>query len=447
MKDNITKLTIKREVGNVITGEIDKLSHLVLSEKSFNRVLLKSKNPEDISKIKMIKTVKEKLLDNYVFMIKKDDPKYGDIYSKSFTIQMLQNIKLYLINIAKLIVTKSKEQSVYGLNALLLTLLQDSGIKRGILTIGRTSQYQIYKKELKHYKQTKNMHKRELTAIACLTYIYYNIASNPKIEISGRIDLRRTHNYMKQLNSGLFRKYFNGGLKSMTDMSSAMSGMTEMSNPELLNQTVKQPVSSYLDPQNRYVETVIKDYIGSVISSVKKKVYTYDVYKYVKPRLSADADDLRTALLVCVLEMFNEKSFRMFLNKLLQDNDILKQPSDNPPSPASAVDDNKLVGNDTIYKLFLQKLTDDLNKPENKFSVEVIGKYANLISGISELKDTEDEIAKALRANVKISGGGRKWGYRSSTLKIGYKKSNAKFKTVQNTQKKRRFNKRNTIRL
>jgi hypothetical protein len=152
-----------------------------------------------------------------------------------------------------------------------------------------------------------------------------------------------------------------------------------------------------LDPQNRYVETVIKDYVGSVISSVKKKVYTYDLYQYVKPRLTADADDLRTTILVCVLEMFHGNSFRMFLNKLLQDNDILKQPKDtNTSTTQEASDsDNDLIANDVIFKMFLHKLTDDLSKPANKFNAEVIGKYVNLISGISSPKDTENEIAKA----------------------------------------------------
>ena len=440
MTNNVTKLNIKQQVGRMITDEIDKLSQLVLSEKSFNRALLKSKNPEDVSKIKMIKTAKNNLIHNYVFMIKKDDKEYGDLYEKSFTIQILQNIKLYLINIAKSIVTKSKDHSVYALNALLLTLLQDNGIKGFILTIGRTKQYYIYAKNFKYYKRVNNQQKIELNAIACLTYIYHNIAVNPKIKIADRIDLKRTYNYIKQLNSGLSQQLFKGGVNpmSMTDMSSAMTGLSNMTNPEILNQTVKQPVSSYLDPQNRYVETVIKDYVGSVISSVKKKVYTYDVYKYVKPRLAVDADDLRTALLVCALELFNGKSFHMFLTKLLQDNDILQQPAGNSSPPTSAVDDNKLVGNDIIFHLFLQKLTDDLNKPANKFSVEVIGKYTNLISGIGTPKNTENEIAKALRENVKKPRGGRKWEYRASTIKHKHKTLNTKYKTVHTTPKQHR---------
>lgn len=435
-KNNVTKMMIKREVGHVITDEIDKLSKLVLSEKSFNRVLLKSKNPEDKSKIKMIKTVQDKVLHNYVFMIKQNDPKYGDIYAKSFTIQILQNIKLYLINIAKSIVVKAKEHSIYGLNALLLTLLQDNGIKGFILTIGRTEQYHIYTKELKHYKRIQNVQKVELNAIACLTYIYHNIATNPKIESVNGIDLKRTHNYMKQLNSGLMQKYFKGGLNPMTDMTSAMSGATNMVVPDILSQTVKQPVSSYLDPQNRYVETVIKDYVGSVISSVKKKVYTYDVYQYVKGRLSVDADDLRTTILVCVFEMFNRKSFRMFLNKLLQDNDILKQPKDTSTTQETSETDNDLVANDVILKLFLHKLTDDLNKPANKFSAEVIGKYTNLISGISTPKDTEDEVAKALQANVRKTGGGH-----NVTHKVWNRKTHIQYKSTPTTRKKLRVHK------
>jgi len=442
-KNNVTKMMIKREVGKVITDEIDKLSKLVLSEKSFNRVLLKSKNPEDKSKIKMIKTVKDKLLHNYVFMIKQNDPKYGDIYAKSFTIQILQNIKLYLISIAKSIVAKAKEHSVYGLNALLLTLLQDKGIKGFILTIGRTEQYHIYTKELKHYKRIQKPKSIELTAIACLTYIYHNIATNPKIVSSNGIDLKRTHNYMKQLNIGLFRKYFEGGVLSMTDMTSSMRGLVNTEMPEIANHTVKQPVSSYLNPQNRYVETVIKDYVGSVISSVKKKVYTYDVYQYVKGRLSVDADDLRTTILVCVLEMFKGKSFRMFLNKLLQDNDILKQPKDTATSTSqeASKSDNDLVANDVIFKLFLKKLTEDLNNPANKFSAEVVGKYTNLISGISTPKDTEDEIAKALHANVRKTG-----GRHNTTRKLWNRTPSTKYKTLQNTQKNLRIHKRNTIR-
>jgi hypothetical protein len=326
---------------------------------------------------------------------------------------------------------------------LLLTLLQDKGIKGFIRTIGRTEQYYIYTKELKHYKRIQNTQKKELTAIACLTYIYHNIATNPKIESSNGIDLKRTHNYMKQLNSGLMQQYFfKGGVLSMTDMTSSMRGATNMVNPEIANHTVKQPVSSYLDPQNRYVETVIKDYVGSVISSVKKKVYTYDVYQYVKPRLTVDADDLRTTILFCVLEMFKGKSFRLFLNKLLQNNDILKQPANNSQTtPQTSASDNDFVANDIIFKLFLHKLTDDLNNPVNKFSAEVIGKYANLISGIGTPKDTEDEVAKALQANVRKTGGGRYF-----THKVWNRTPSTKYKTLQNTQKNLRIHKRNTIR-
>jgi hypothetical protein len=435
-KSNVTKLMIKQEVGRVITDEIDKISKLVLHEKSFNRVLLKSKKPEDKSKIKMIKQVKNKLLHNYVFMIKKNDLKYGDIYAKSFIIQILQNIKLYLISIAKSIVVKAREHSIYGLNALLLTLLQDNGIKGFFLTIGRTEQYHIYTRELKHYKRIQNQQKVELTAIACLTYIYYNIAINPKIVSSNGIDLERTHNYMKQLNIDLVRRHFTGGVKPMTDMSSAMSRLDNMEMPEIANHKVNQQVSSYLDPQNRYVETVLKDYVGSVISSVKKKVYTYDVYQYVKSRLTVDADDLQTTILVCVLKMFHGKPFIKFLNKLLQDNNILKQPkyTEISRTQEASESDNDLVANDVIFKLFLHKLTDDLNNPANKFSAEVIGKYTNLISGISTSKDYEDEVAKALSTNVLKKGGGHNF-----TRKVWNRKTHIKYKSTPTTQKKLRF--------
>ena len=458
MKDNVTKLNIKREVGPVITDAIDKLSHLVLSEKSFDRVLLKSKNPEDVSKIQMIKTVKNKLIHDYGFVIKKDDPKYGDIYSKSFTIQLLQNIKLFLINIAKSIVSLSKERSeVYGLHVLLITLLQDNGVKGFIRTIGRSEQYYQYTKELRYYTQIADYKpKLERNVIACLTYIFYKLTSNPKIKSTNGIDLKRTHVYMKELNNGLVQQLFKGG--GLTDMTSAMSGISSIVTPDIANSVVKQPVSSYLDPQNRYVETVVKDYVGSVISSVKKKVYTYNVYESVKTRLKTDADELRTSILVCVLEMFNGKSFRVFLTKLLQENDIVNQDPGKTTRATFDADENQMVGNDIMLKLFLQKLTDELNNPANKFSEEVIGKYANLISEISESKDMEDEIAKALQANVKKTGGGRKWRYRSITFKpSGNRKTNTTSNhlllntisgrtSIRRSHKKRPIHRRNTIR-
>jgi len=484
LKDNMLKFNIKKEVNRAITDEIDKISQLVLNEKTLNNVLLKSKNPEDKPKIQTIKSIKNKLLHNHVFIVKKDKPEYVELYTKSFTIQILQNIKLYLINIAKTIVNTSKEHSAYGLPVLLLTLLQDNGIKGFLLTIERSKQYAIYIKELQTYKRIQDIPKLELNAIACLTYVYYNIASNPKIKSSSVIDLQRTHTYMQKLNNGLIQKYFPGrsdtdmatnrlvkggtpelgsmanlpgvgsmanlpGVGSMTDMTSAMSGLANIDSPALANHVVKQKVSSYLDPQNRYVETVVKDYVGSVISSVKKKVYTYDLYKYVKTRMNTDADELRITLLFCVLEMFKENSFRLFLNKLLQENDILKQPGDAtpPPPPQANPDDSKLIANDVIMNLFLQKLTDDLNNPENKFSEEVTSKYTNLITGISTPKDTENEIAKALRINIKKTGGGTRWNFRLRTIKAYNRPTKHTFKKIQHTPKKRRPRKRNTVRV
>ena len=466
LKDNMLKFNIKKEVNRAITDEIDKISQLVLNEKTLNRVLLKTKNPEDKPKIQTIKSIKNKLIHNHVFIVKKDKPEYVELYTKSFTIQILQNIKLYLINIAKTIVNTSKEHSAYGLPVLLLTLLQDNGIKGFLLTIERSKQYAIYIKELQTYKRIQDIQKLELNAIACLTYVYYNIASNPKIKSSSVIDLRRTHTYMQKLNNGLIQKYFPGrsntdratsrlvnggtlpGVGSMTDMTSAMSGLANIDSPALVNHVVKQKVSSYLDPQNRYVETVVKDYVGSVISSVKKKVYTYDLYKYVKPRMNTDADELRITLLFCVLEMFKGNSFRLFLNKLLQENAILKQPGDaTPPPPQADPDDSKLIANDVIMNLFLQKLTDDLNNPENKFSEEVISKYTNLITGISTPKDTENEIAKALRINIKKTGGGTRWNFRLRTIKAYNRPTKHTFKKIQHTPKKRRPRKRNTVRV
>lgn len=419
MNDNVTKLNIKREVENIINSEINKLSKLVLSEKSFDRVLLTSQNPDDVQTIKKIKSVKYKLLHDYVFMVSTNDTKYGDVYSKSFTIQILQNIKLFLINIAKFIVTKSKEHSVYGLNALLLTILQDNVVNGFIRTIARSKQYYEYTNELKFAKRNDPT-KIELSLIVFLTFIYYNIASNPKIKSTNRIDLELIHNYLKQTNIELKKQFSKGGLEGGGDkLTTAMSGISDFSISEIENHKATQPVSSYLDPQNRYVDTVVKEYVGSVISSVKKNVYTYDVYQSVINRLNVDAGGLRITILFCVLKMFNTESFGAFLNKLLQDNDILKPQQDITIRPTTALDDNKLVGNDIMLKLFLQKLTSDLNDSEKKFSVEVIQKYTNLISEINPTKiiNIEDEIANALRVNVKQTGGGRKWMYRSITIK------------------------------
>ena len=445
MKKNVIKFNIKKEIKHVIVDEIDRISDLVLNEKTLNSVLLKSKNPEDKPKIQTIRTIKDKLIHNYVFVIKKTNPEYGELYTKSLTIQILQNIKLYLINIAKMIVNTAKEQSAtYGLPMLLLTLLEDNGIKGFLRTIGRNEQYYIYTKELKRYKRTKNIPQVELHAVAFLTYIYYYIASTPTLKSSGGVDLKRTHNYMKQLNSGLMQTYFRGG--SLTDMTSAMSGLANMNPAELTNHVVKQQVSSYLDPQNRYVDTVVKDYVGSVISSVKKKINTYDLYKPVKVRLNTDASELRITLLFCVLEMFKGKAFRLFLNRLLQENDILKQPTNAKPMPQADEDDNKFVANDVILKLFLQKLTDDLNKPANEFSKEVVSKYTNLISGINSSKDAENDIAQALRVNVKKTGGGNRWNSRLRTVKVYNRRTKHSFKTIQHTPKKRHPHKRNTAR-
>jgi hypothetical protein len=144
--------------------------------------------------------------------------------------------------------------------------------------------------------------------------------------------------------------------------------------------------------------------------------------------------------------MFKGKSFRLFLNKLLQENDILKKTDEPPPPPQIDEDDGKLVANDIILKLFLQKLTDDLNNPENKFSEEVISKYTNLITGISTQKDTENEIAQVLRLNIQPSGGGTRWNFRLRTIKAYKRQPKPTFKTIQHTPKKRRNHKRNTVR-
>lgn len=409
MINNVTKTTIQRDIGNTINGEISKISMSILSEKYFDNVLLKPKDPADSEKIKMIKMIKNKILHNYVFVIKEDGPdsEYGDIYSKSFTTQILQNIKLYLIQIAKFIVEKTKQTSNEGLVALLLTLLQDRAVKGFIMSIKRTEQYHIYTRELKYYKRVKtyNARKIELNTIALLTYIYHKIAINPKIKSTFGIDIERTYNYMKQLNRGLITKYFKGGL-SITNMKSAMSGISALTAnqvPDILPTQPEPTVSSYMDPQNDYVESVVKDYLVSITSSVKTKIYEYDFYSSVKFRLKADADELRVAILVCVLEMFKGDSFSMCLNKLLKQNEVLTGSTDNNQSGMTHdLNDNQLLTNDIIYNLFLQKLKEDLNNPINKFRVEVIGKYANLISEIQTIKILEDELAKALRNTNKV---------------------------------------------
>jgi hypothetical protein len=163
--------------------------------------------------------------------------------------------------------------------------------------------------------------------------------------------------------------------------------------------------------------------------------------------MNTDADELRITLLFCVLEMFKGNSFRLILNKLLQENDILKQPDDTTPTPPQAdPDDSKLIANDVIMNLFLQKLTDDLNNPKNKFSEEVISKYTNLITGLSTPKDTKNEIAQALRINIKKTGGGTRWNFRLRTIKAYNRPTKHKFKTNQHTPKKRHLRKRNTAR-
>jgi hypothetical protein len=397
--DNVSNVTVQRDIGNIINGEIIKISKKVLSEKWFDGQLLKPVRNK--SQLKLLEKEKEDLLNNHTYEGKPD----SDLYSKTLTLNILRNTKLYLIKTAELIVAKATQPSNPDiLVVLLLTLLQDSTIVGFIKTIQRSEKYTKYYKDFISEANTSETYIGvDNIIVEWLKYIYNAINTNPTIKSSGRVDLEYTYNYMKRLNLQ-FQKISGGTPEnSITETPDRTKGKGEREE-------------SLVDPNSDKTKQLVTNYVNSITLFVKEQVDKYDVYEHVKSgRLvpNKNAAELRGSILVCILNTFKRKAFGMFLRKLLNipepDSDSSKKTTSNKTKQNPAQIDK--YANDKIFKLFLQKLTTDLTGPESKLETDVIETYRELIKDINNTDSLESELTLALSPTTESKGGGTRATY------------------------------------
>ena len=387
--DNVSNVTVQRDIGNIINGEITKISKKVLSEKWFDGELLKPVHNK--SQVKLLKKEKDNLLNNHIYKSKPN----SDLYSKTLTLNILQNTKLYLIKTAKLIVDKAKQSTNKDiLVVLLLTLLQDSTIVGFIKTIQRSKKYtKSYDGFISDAKASKTYIGVDKIIVKWLNAIYTAIKNNPTIKSSGWVDLEYTYNYMKRLNLR-FQKISGGNAIIRGGL------YPEQEKVDLEQETVAttNTEDSTMNPNNEETKQRVTNYVDSITLFVKEQVDKYDVYRYVKSdRITSNenAAELRGSILVCILKTFKRKAFGMFLSKLQNkpepDSDSSKKTTSNKTKQNPAQDDK--YANDKIYKLFLQKLTTDLTGPESQLEPDVIETYRNIIKDISNTLNHESELS------------------------------------------------------
>jgi hypothetical protein len=158
---------------------------------------------------------------------------------------------------------------------------------------------------------------------------------------------------------------------------------------------------SKFSPLNEATRTATGQYIDSIKGALQVKINAMNFSNSIKMRFEADANNLRTTLLYCVIDLF-DKSFYMFLNKLFE-KDILEERPKPPPEPnavSAKIPIKDLIVNDVIYRMFLLKMIADINDEKNKVNEEILHKYVTMVSDINS--DDIDELSNlpSLKATV-----------------------------------------------
>jgi hypothetical protein len=391
----------------------------------------------------------------------------------SIKIIIIQNIKTYLIGIVKTIISavKSRANSKYSFCMLLLALLQDSTIKGYINRIGSSADYLYYIREYKklRYKidlfnkqNTKNnttatyldYNELEVPAFCLCGFIYHYLSTHPTIKPPPFINVEGLANKLEHANYSLMnsiktrmfdriQRYKDfvlstvpstfypqkdrGGARTIPKMPAFPKtpfGKKQAKTNEISEQVISEAITeeapvpskfSKYSPINESTKTTTGKYILSIMGVVQNEINNMNFSDSIKIRLNADADDLRSTLLYCIIELV-DNTFSDFLNRLFENDmlDVQPIPTPDPPPVSAKIPSKEMVISNTLYRLFFLKMVKDMNSNENKVSEEILRRAIQMVSDINtgtynapNIKNNTTDIARTLLFMRKQKGGGR----------------------------------------
>lgn len=400
---------------------------------------------------------------------------------------------------------KSRANSRYSFCMLLLSLLQDSTIKGYINRIGSSADYLYYLLEYKklRYKidlfnkqNTKNnttetyldYNKLEVPAFCLCGFIYHYLSTNPTIKPPPFINVEGLANKIEYTNYSLLnsiktrmfdriQRYkdfvlstvpftissqtnLGGALtvpkvsdpkKKMSALPNMPFGKKKANTNEISQQVISESITektlvpskfSKYSPINESTKTKTGKYILSIMGVVQNEINNMNFSDSIKIRLNADADDLRSTLLYCIIELV-DNTFSDFLNRLFENDMLDVQPIPTPETPpvSAKIPPKEMIISHALYRLFFLKMVKDMNSDENKVSEEILHRAIQMVSDINtgtdntpNIKNNTTDIARTLLFMRKQKGGGRNRRY---TKKRGHTKSR-KSKKIRVSMKNRR---------